>query len=245
MKHVPVFGFLQVVLLLCIISAPVTAQLSVGIEGGYNKNYIVTNNANRAFTYYQPLSSFSVGIPIQYRITDWFAVAAAPGFIKKDYRQQRGDFYIGVFQDNSNNYIQLPLMGHFMFGGKSLKGFLNAGVYGAYWMSGNVKGKMANILDLIDDPTTGGSVYSYQLPYVYDEKYTFNSVKDNRIEFGWVAGVGLEYSFKSRYKVFTEARLLYGFTDQQKNYSLNQVPRYNNTVGVNAGILMDVKKFKK
>jgi hypothetical protein len=231
--------FLFIAAFLVITSAK--AQWAAGIEAGYNKNSLITNNANRAFTYYQPLNGFSVGIPVQYTINSWFAVAADPGFIKKNYRQQRGDFYTGVYQDNDNSYIQLPLMGHFMFGGKSLKGFLNAGIYAAYWISARVKGKMANILDAVDNTSGGSSVYNYQRPYTYDQAYSYNKIKDNRFEMGWVTGLGVEYNVDKRFKVFTEARLLYSFTDQQKNYSINQEPRYNNTTGIVAGVLMNLK----
>lgn len=221
------------------------AQFSVGLEAGWNKNYLVTNNANRAFTYYQPLSSFTIGIPLQYKVNDWFAVAADPSFIQKNYRVQRGDFYAGIYQDNTNNYLQLPLMGHFTFGGARLKGFLNAGVYGAWWMNGTVKGTVANILNQAEGMGNGGSIYNYNQSFSYKEPYSFNSVRDNRFEFGWVAGLGLEFQVRDRIKVFGEGRLLYSFTDQQNNYSINQVPRYNTTVGLNAGVLIRLKNGRK
>ena len=126
--------------LICI--APAFGQLSAGVEGGYTKNYLVTNNANRAFTNYQPRGGFDVGIVFQYKISDWFAVAADPSFVQKNYSQQRSAFFAGVYQDNYNSYIQLPVMGHFMFGGSRLKGFLNVGIYGGYWQAGTVKGQM-------------------------------------------------------------------------------------------------------
>ncbi len=226
--------------LFCIQKA--SAQLSAGIEGGYNKNYLVTNNANRAFTNYQPLSGFTIGIPLQYKIADWFAIETEPTFIQKNYSQQRSAFFVGVYQENYNNYLQLPLMGHFMFGGKRLKGFLNAGLYGAYWMSGTVKGVMPNILDITNNQKPGNSIYNYQNPYSFNEAYTFNSRKDNRMEAGWAGGLGISYLLNRRYEVFTEARLLYGFTDQQKKYMINQVPRYNTTYSLNAGVMFHFKK---
>ena len=140
------------------------AQFAVGLEGGYNKNYLVTNNANRAFTNYRPMSGFSIGLPVQYTVTDWFAIAADPSMVKKNYSQQRSDFFTGVYEDTRNTYLQLPVMAHFMFGGKQLKGFLNTGVYGGYWMSSRVKGEMPNILDIADG-TGGSSVYDYENPY--------------------------------------------------------------------------------
>ncbi len=217
--------------------ASLHAQFSVGVEGGYNKNCLTTNNANRAFTNYKPLSSFTVGIPVQYQITNWFAIAADPTFIQKNYLQERSAFFAGVYQNNYNNYVQLPLMAHFMFGGERLKGFANAGLYGGYWMSSTIKGVMPAILDNVDNNTSANSIYDYNNPYSYNQKYTFDSRKDNRFEVGWVAGLGIGYDVTSNINVFAEGRLLYGFTDQQKKYETNQVPRYNTTYGVNAGVM--------
>lgn len=222
-----------------------SAQLSVGIEGGYNNNYIVTNNANRAFTNYQSLNGFSAGIPIQYKITDWFSIATDPSFVQKNYSQQRSAFFVGVYQENHNNYIQLPLMGHFMFGGKKLKGFLNVGLYGGCWITGTVKGVMPNILDITATQTPGSSIYNYQNPYSYNQKYAFDNRKDNRFETGWVGGLGIAYDINNRYQVFTEGRLLYSFTDQQKKYMTNQIPRYNTTAEINAGIMIRLKNPQK
>ena len=218
------------------------AQLSAGIEGGYNKNYLVTNNANRAFTNYQPLNGFEVGIPVQYKIRDWFAIETEPAFVQKNYNQERSVFFAGVYQDNYNSYFQLPLMGHFMFGGQRLKGFVNAGIYGGYWLGGKVKGEMPNILDITDSESSGNSIYDYEHPYSYNEKYSFDNRKDRRLSAGWIGGLGLSYDLNGRYQVFTEGRALYDFTDQQKNYMTNQVPRYNTTYSINAGLLVHFKR---
>jgi hypothetical protein len=111
-------------------------------------------------------------------------------------------------------------------------------LYGGYWQGSQVKGTMPNILNTIDNNTSNtSSVYDYENPYNYDEKYNFDSRKDNRFEAGWVAGIGISYNLNKRYQVFTEGRLLYSFTDQQKDYQAVQVPRYNSTYGINVGVL--------
>src|SRR5690242_12167259 len=117
------------------------AQLSIGLEGGYNRNYLQTNNANRDFTNYTPGNGFNIGIPIQYKIANWFAIALDPTYIQKNYVQQRSSFYSGTYQISTNSYIELPVMAHFIFGGKKLQGFFNLGAFGGYWLAGNVKGR--------------------------------------------------------------------------------------------------------
>ena len=77
----------------------------------------------------------------------------------------------------------------------------------------------------------------------YNEKYSFSTVKDNRLEFGWVAGIGASYETENGYRFFIEGRYQYSFTDQQKNYMINQVPRYNDTYGIHLGVMMDMSKL--
>lgn len=50
-------------LFLCLLLGTVRLQAkwSVGLEAGYNKNYLVTNPGFRAFTAYKPMTQFSFG----------------------------------------------------------------------------------------------------------------------------------------------------------------------------------------
>ena len=150
-----------------------------------------------------------------------------------------------VYENSYNNYIELPLMAHLMFGGKQLKGFVNAGMYLGYWLSAKVKGKSPNILDIRSNDSSSNSVYDFENPYSYNEKYSFDNKKDNRLEAGWTGGLGISYDISNHYQVFVEGMLLYTFTDQQKNYMLNQVPRYNTTYGINAGVLLHFGQSSK
>jgi hypothetical protein len=69
---------------------------------------------------------------------------------------------------------------------------------------------------------------SQQLPE-YDEAYTFSDEKDNRFEMGALAGIGLQYMPTKKYAISVEGRYTASQTDQQKAYSENQTPRYNDT----------------
>ena len=126
------------------------AQFFIGLEAGGNKNSLITNNSNQAFTSYDSKSGISVGVPILYELNDWFALRATPSYMQKNYTINRTGFFNGIYQDNMNGYLQLPLMGQFSFGEDQLKGYVNLGVYGAYWLSGKVKGAEANVLNPVD-----------------------------------------------------------------------------------------------
>src|SRR5438309_2122736 len=93
-------------LFLCCLSLTVKAQFSFGIEGGYNKNYLYTNASNLAFTTYDPVSGFSVGVPLQYTFSEWFSVMADPNYIQKNYQVSRSGYFRGIYHTNTNGYIQ-------------------------------------------------------------------------------------------------------------------------------------------
>jgi len=223
------------------------AQFSIGVQGGYNKNYLVTNVSNLVSTQYNPMGGFSLGIPMLYTLTDWFAIKSAPGYTQKNSQMQRTGFYQGVYQNNTNGYLQLPLMAHLSFGGETLRGYVDAGGYAGYWLSAHVKGTMPNILNPpaytgLTSNQQPNNVFDEYTPYSYDEKYQFNTTKDNRIEFGLAAGAGVSYKLSDTYQVFGEATYCESLTDQQKKYETGQVPRYNQTYVFSLGLLYTISR---
>ncbi|MBO9203917.1 MULTISPECIES: porin family protein [Niastella] len=202
----------------------VNAQWHVGIETGVNRNYLTTNTSDKPFFEYQPSYGYSGGVAIRYEFPklSWFGgIQAVPTFVQKNYRIQRTGFYSDMYQQTTNNFVELPVMAQFRFGGhfkkeQSLYGILNVGGYGEYWVSGHVKGRTLSPMDLEN-----------YLPF--DEPYTFNSTKDRRFQWGGLAGVGVQYSPNKKYVFSLEGRYTPSFSDMQKAYSENQTPRYNDT----------------
>lgn len=234
---------LAALVLLC--HATANAQFSIGVQAGYANNYLLTNVSNLVSTKYVSQPGFSAAVPLQYDVTDWFAIKAQPGYMQKNYQMQRTGFYQGVYQTSTNGYIQLPLMGQFSFGGENLRGYVNAGGYAGYWLSAKVKGVMPNILDnpAYTNTTSNeqpNNVFDEYTAYSYNEKYAFNKTKDNRIELGLLAGAGINYKVNDSYSVFAEATYYNGLTDLQKKYQTNQVPRYNQTYVFSLGIMFNL-----
>jgi hypothetical protein len=223
-----------------------TAQLFLGVEGGPNRNYLTTSNASEPFTNYEGMKGWNIGIPVGYQFFDWLAVEATPTYIQKNFDIVRTGFFTGVYQKNNNTYLQLPINLRFSFGGKELRGFVDLGGYGAYWASGRIKGTEANILNEVDtafqtvNPT---SILGENSGYSYNQKYVFNSSKDNRMEFGLIGGAGISYELFKTYTFYLEGRYYRAMTDQQKMYELNQAPRYNDNFGVALGCTISVKQF--
>ncbi len=225
---------------------PTHAQLSVGFEGGYNKNYLITNVSNLVSTQYNPLSGFSFGVPVVYQVADWFSLKAVPSFMQKNYLMQRTGFYQGVYQNSTNGYIQLPVMGQFSFGGEALRGFVDIGGYAGYWLTGHVKGTMPNILNqgAYTNTTSNAqpnNIFDEFTPYSYNEKYTFNNTKDKRLALGVLAGAGLSYQLTDTYKLYGGATYYNSLTDLQKKYQTGLVPRYNTTYVFSLGVLYKIQ----
>ena len=222
------------------------AQLFLGVEGGPNMNYLTTSNASEPFTNYNGIRGWNIGIPVGYQFFNWLALEATPTYIQKNFDIVRTGFFAGVYQKNNNTYLQLPLNLRFSFGGKALRGFVDLGGYGAYWASGRIKGTEPNILNEVDtayqtvNPT---SILGENYGYSYDQKYVFNSTKDNRMEFGLIGGAGVSYELFQTYTFYLEGRYFRAMTDQEKHYETNQAPRYNDNYGLTLGCTVKVKKL--
>lgn len=228
---------------LFLISFSAYSQFSVGIEGGWNKNRLVTSTGYRSFAQYNKADGFAIGIPVRYQILDWLAVQSGVTFIQKNYEWRRTHYFEGVYQKSKNSYLQIPLLANVSFGGSKLRGFVNGGGYAGYWVSGKVKGLSFEPYNTSDGPY--GVLGNYKT-YNYDEKYEFSDERDRRIELGWILGGGVSYLLKGRYQLFAEYRYQYALTDQQKAYmTAGQIPRYNETGIVQVGCLVKIGRPKK
>ncbi len=194
-------------------------------------NNLVTSTGYRPFSKYEDRGGFVAGVPLGYKITDWFSVYAELSAVQKNYRFTRTEFYPGpmsYYHNVRNTYMQLPVMARFSFGGKNLRGFCALGGFVGFWAGSHIKG-----LNFDSD----------DMPYKYDEKFSFDKRRDNRVEAGLTAGAGLEYNLKNFCTFVVEGRFYYGLTDLQKNYMLQQIPRYNSTVVVQAGVHFNIARY--
>ena len=101
----------------------------------------------------RPRSGMQFGVTGQYNINEWLGVRADLIWMQRDYRHTRTQRINSFFV--RNGYLMLPVMASFSFGGERLKGFLNAGVYGGYWMSQNREGTLndMNFEENVDEST--------------------------------------------------------------------------------------------
>lgn len=206
---------------------------SIGIDVGYTNNEFYTNISNYEYSYYKKEGGCIISMPLQYAVRDWFAIQAEPGFIQKSFSLwQTLQTAEPTHLKSTYEYLQLPVMAHFSFGSHKWKGFMNIGGYSAYWVSGHIKGTEVDNYNVPFYPPA-----LLYLPQKVDSKYEFDDRRDRRLQFGFLAGAGVEYMLCAKYSVFAESRYYQDQTEQQKSYMHNQVPRYNNTIAITAGCI--------
>ena len=160
----------------------------IGVKGGWSYTSIASSNMGRVDETYSPLSGYDIGVQARCRLLDWLAVHADLEFMSRSHKMNRNLHYIDlVYTKYSNDYLVLPVMADFSFGGKKLRGHAYGGVYGAFWMKTRTEGTtfwMTDYYVYFDD---------------FKESRQFNS-EDQRLTAGGVGGLGLSYAFPDVWK---------------------------------------------
>ena len=197
------------------------AQWRVGVNGGATYNHSTISKHYMTDYQWKDRWGVTLGVMGQYDVNDWLGVRAELDWTQKNYRLTR-QIFSNLDYKYVNNYLQLPVMASFSFGGKQLRGFCNAGVYGGYWLTSGREGTDFN--------------NSSEKAYEFSENIEFNDERDQRFDFGFVGGIGLEYRFCQRWAAQVEMRYYYSTVSTQKDYMRLSDPRYNSTLGVQAGL---------
>ncbi len=199
------------------------AQWRVGvIEGAvYNihsqdVHYMTDFSLNGAF-------GLNSGISGQYSFNKWLGVRADLIFAQRNYKLSRTDLS-EIKYNYLNNYLLLPVMASFSFGGDNfpLRGFANLGYYGGLWLTSHRFGTEYNSMS--------------EKTYEFAGPVAFNQEKDNRLDTGLVGGVGMELRCNKHLGVQIEARCYYSLTSQVKDYMKVKDYRYDTTIGLQAGV---------
>lgn len=112
---------------------------------------------------------------------DWLGVRADLNVTQKNHRQYRTGFFNSNDYKTHNTYLQLPVMASFSFGVNKVRGFLNLGVYGGYWLSSHLEGTMFSLEE------------NKTLPV--DEDVDFNDDRDPKYNTTLGLQVGVFYIF--------------------------------------------------
>ena len=213
----------SLLLLAAMVAFPGTmaAQFRVGVSGGVSYNrYSMDKQYMTDYRFYGGWGA-TAGIMGQYNFTDWFGIRAELDWAQRNYRHTRAVYEDKLDYRYNNQYLLVPVMANFSFGGR-LRGFVNVGCYGGYWLSSRRSGKEYNFVS--------------HTSFNFSQTIKFNPEKDQRADFGLTGGLGMEFLISAHWAVQTEVRGYYSVVSSVKQYMAHvQDYRYNTTVGIQLG----------
>ena len=212
------------VIILSLTATHANAQWAVGIKDGWTRTSADRTNLGRIDESYSPMSGYDIGIQAHYSFVDWMAIRVDVDYMRRSHRMDRNlPFASEVFTEYRNDYLMLPVMADFSFGGNSLRGHLLCGGYGGYWLKTNVKGKSMST-SIIDNFIVD-----------FDEEREFTS-EDQRFTAGLVGGVGLSLESAVNIGVNIDALYYYDLVSYNKGYAHMSDPRYLSTFSLSLGV---------
>lgn len=216
------------------------AQFSVGAAAGFTLNN-PSEKPTQSFTRYLSAGGFSAHIPVQYDLGKHWSVRTELSLVQKNLSMERTNSYSGTWEKRYNNYLQLPIMAQYRTGEwKKFSAYVQAGVFAAYWISARQQGAAPDIYDLIDEPNGSGGSTSYFRIKQYDEKYAFNSMKDQRFDAGAIGSIGINYHYNHKLRFFVEARYSQSFNSYEKDYMQGLQRQKYQTASAILGCMMDL-----
>ena len=223
---------INLIALVCILPLMASAQWKAGLTSGATYNLITRDNHYMTDWHYEGAAGWTAGIFGQYDLNGFLALRTEVNWTVKSYRQYRTGLLDKINYRTDNGYLQVPLMVSFSFGGEKVKGFLNLGGYGGYWVTGYNSGSYATLVANIDEksktlgPRFVNGVWGTE----------FLTERDNRLDLGLAGGVGASWRFHRLFSVSAEARCYYSMRSFQKDYMKIKDPRYNTTFAFQAGL---------
>lgn len=213
---------LLILLFFIALATNVNAQFGIGLKGGLDFNSVTRSNSGRIDETYHAKNGADYGIILSYQINEWFALRANVEMLSRSHTMKRNlNAVKGLYTDYRNQYLTVPVMADFTFGGARVRGHFMMGGYVSYWMMANVSG---NTFDL------------YNKIRPFDEKMEFNEYH-NRFVAGLVAGPGLSVALTEKISLELDALLYYDLVSYMKVSKVSPDPRYNNTASLTLGVI--------
>jgi hypothetical protein len=212
-------------LLAFVLLLPLTiqAQWRVGVNGGASWNHYAVDKQYQTDYRYVPQWSGTAGIFTQYNFFDWLGLRAGVYYAQRNYRHTRSTYADRLNVKYDNNYLLFPVTANFSFGGQKVRGYANIGIYGGAWLASHRSGTEFNSFS--------------NKATEFSESYVFNEQRDERGDFGYTGGLGIEYRFHEHWMMQVEATCYYSVVSATKQYMEYQKDyRYHTTVGLQAGI---------
>ena len=215
--------FLVALTILSSLAVTVQAQWRLGVNGGATWNHYSVDKQYATDYRFDERWGGTAGLTAQYNFFDWLGLRAGAFFAQRNYRHTRGEYADRLDMRYENNYLLFPVTVNFSFGGQQVRGFVNLGVYGGAWLTSKRSGLEYSSFS--------------RARYAISEEIVFNNQKDQRGDFGYTGGLGIEYKFHPHWMAQIEAVCYFSVISATKQYMEHQKDyRYHTTIGLQAGI---------
>jgi len=233
-KAIPSLVFISMFLFTTHISR---AQVQIGIQGGLSVPNLSGGN-NEVSEGYSSRLAPNFGITAEFGITDNFSIQPEINFdgqggqrnglqpvtnLPPELSSPPTGYYYASFKNVSIlNYIEIPVLAKYTFGGLGFKFDVNAGPYIGFLLNATEKtsGTSSIYVDKngtplgIPDSSSGG--YTPVPPQSFDASTDVTS-SIHKVNYGIAGGVGIMVPVTSRGSVSLDVRGLYGLTNIQKD----------------------------
>jgi hypothetical protein len=203
------------------------SQVSIGVKAGLTLSKLKYNSSGLTFST-SNLASPTFGIPIEFRLSDIFALQSEINFITKGGSQSENYsfFGLGIISYESEmiiNYIEVPVLAKVSLLAKTVRVNLLAGPAFAYGLSGKTK-SVSNLNGVIKTE---------------EEKINFEKDDLNRLDISVNLGIGSSLNIGTN-QLFLDIRYQWGLLNMdtsdydptEENLNVN-----SETLMFNAGIL--------
>ena len=202
----------------------VSAQWSFGLRGGLTNTTITRYDAGRMDERYSAQTGFEGGVSARYALNHWFALRADVSLMGRSHRMDRELNYLDkVYTRHLNQYLMVPVVADFSFGGEVVRGHLLAGGYAGYWLQERREGTTYWMTDY----------------YVYFEDFSeVRAFDENDARWcgGITAGVGITATIGQHWEAGADVMYYYDLSSHHRGYKQLQDPRYLNTLALTISI---------
>lgn len=217
------FLLLVALTLLSPLAVGLQAQWRIAVSGGATWNHYSVDKQYATDYRFDDRWGGTAGLTARYNFFDWLGLRAGAFFAQRNYRHTRTKYADRLDICYVNNYLLFPVTVNFSFGGQAVRGFVNLGVYGGAWLNCTMSGREYSSFS-----RTAYNVWGTQ---------EFVNERDQRGDFGYTGGLGIEYKFHPHWLAQIEAVCYYSVVSATKPYMEHQKDyRYHTTIGLQAGI---------
>jgi hypothetical protein len=203
------------------------AQLYVGIKGGGNVSEAsFRNNPEFRFKRAGLRQAYQGGVVLRYVNQENAGIQAEINYIQKGW-QETVDTVVNVNNRYSRqiNYLEVPVLAHIYLGRKKFRIIIDMGPYIGLALSAR---------EFNRNELTGVETSNV---------YVFDRERDNRIDYGLMAGGGFEKDFAFG-TLFVEGRYTFGFADFNRIKRSQLEISQNRTISISFGYLITLKEKK-